>query len=101
MAKYKSSLNADTVSPLNVPPVRLGLQTKLNLLAIGLIVVTAAGISAYLVREQVTDEQTRLRTQGMTIVSMLLELTDSAVAAADTAALRDILDSLDADRYIS
>ena len=101
MAKYKSSLNADTVSPLNVPPVRLGLQTKLNLLAIGLIVATAIGICAFLVRQQVTDEQTRLRTQGMTIVSMLIELTDSAVAVADTTALRDILDSLDADRDIA
>ena len=61
MAKYKSSLNADTVSPLNVPPVRLGLQTKLNLLAIGLIVATAIGICAFLVRQQVTAEQTRLQ----------------------------------------
>jgi diguanylate cyclase (GGDEF)-like protein len=101
MAKYTSPLNADTVSPLNAPPVRLGLQTKLNLLAIGLIVATAVGISAFLVRQQVQGEQTRLRTQGMTIVSMLTELTESAVTAADKRALRQVLDSLDADRDIA
>ena len=53
MAKYTSPLNADTVSSLNAPPVRLGLQTKLNLLGIGLIVITAIGISAVLIRQQV------------------------------------------------
>jgi diguanylate cyclase (GGDEF)-like protein len=94
-------MNTDTVAPLNAPPAGLGLQTKFNLLAIGLIVVTTVLISAFLVQQQVRDEQSRLRTQGMTIVSMLLELTDTAVAARDTDALRDILDSLDADRDIA
>src|SRR5450759_32503 len=101
MAKYISPLNADTVSSLTAPPVRLGLQTKLNLLAIGLIVATAVLISAFLSWQQVRDEQTRLRTQGMTIVSMLTDLTESAVATADKRALRQILDSLDADRDIA
>jgi diguanylate cyclase (GGDEF)-like protein len=101
MAKYTSPLNADTVSPLNAPQVRLGLQTKLNLLAIGLIVATAVGISAFLFRQQVQDEQTRLQTQGMTIVSMLTELTEPAVTTADRRALRQILDTLDADRDIA
>ncbi|MDQ6916265.1 MAG: EAL domain-containing protein [Pseudomonadota bacterium] len=101
MVKYKSPLHADTISPLNSPPVRLGLQTKLNLLAIGLIVATAAGISAFLVSQQVQDEQARLRTQGMTIVSMLVELTESDVQTADKTDLRVILDSLDADRDIA
>ena len=101
MVKYKSPLNADTVSPLNAPPVRLGLQAKFNFLVIGLIVATAALISGFLIDQQRNDEQTRLRTQGMTIVSMLVELTDTAVAAADTAALREVLDSLDADRDIA
>ena len=53
MAKYTSPLNADTASSLTAPTVRLGLQTKLNLLAIGLIVAIAIGISAYLIRQQV------------------------------------------------
>jgi diguanylate cyclase (GGDEF)-like protein len=101
MAKYKSPLTADTVSPLNAPPVRLGLQTKLNLLAIGLIAATAVLISAFLVQQQVHDEQTRLGTQGMTIVSMLVELTESSVTTANKGALRQILDSLDADRDIA
>lgn len=101
MIKYKSPLSADTVSPLNSPPVLLGLQTKLNLLAIGLIIVTAFGIIAYLIWQQVQDEETRLRTQGMTIVSMLVGLTEYDVQATDKADLRQILDSLDADRDIA
>ena len=55
MAKYTSPLNADTVSSLTAPPARLGLQTKLTLLDIGLIVIvaTAVGISTFLIRQQV------------------------------------------------
>jgi len=101
MVKYTSPLHADTVSPLNAPAVRLGLQTKLNVLAIGLIVVTAALISWFLIQQQFLGEQARLRTQGMTIVSMLTELTESAVSTADKPALHQILDSLDADRDIA
>ncbi len=101
MLKYKSPLSAEVVSPQTAPPVRLGLRTKLNLFAIGLICATALIISIFLVRQQVTDEQTRLRAQGMTIVSMLLELADTAVATADTPALHEILDSLDQDRDIA
>ena len=101
MLKYKSPLSAEVESPQTAPPVRLGLRTKLNLFAIGLICATALIISVFLVRQQVTDEQTRLRTQGMTIVSMLLELTDTAVATADLSALHEVLDSLDQDRDIA
>ena len=55
MAKYTSPLNADTVSSLTAPPARLGLQTKLTLLDIGLIVIvaTAVSISTFLIRQQV------------------------------------------------
>jgi len=54
MAKF-SPLGADTVSPLNAPTVRLGLLTKLNLLAIGLIVATALGVATFLVDQQLRD----------------------------------------------
>ena len=101
MVKYASPLNADTFSPLNAPPVRLGLQAKLNLLAVGLIVATAVGISTFLIGQQFQEEQARLRTQGMTIVSMLTELMEPAVNTADTIALRQILDTVDADRDIA
>jgi diguanylate cyclase (GGDEF)-like protein len=101
MLKYKSPFSAETASPQAAPPVRLGLRTKLNVFAIGLICATALIISVFLVRQQVTDEETRLRAQGTTIVSMLLELTDTVVATADTSALHDIIDSLDSDRDIA
>ena len=68
-------------------PVRVGLLTKLNVLAIGLIVATAIGIVALLVGQQVRDEETRLRAQGLTIASMFAEQSVSAVEAGDDAAL--------------
>ena len=60
MAKSFSPLGGDTVSPLNAPPVHMGLLTKLNLLAIGLIVATALGIAAFLIGQQIRDEEGRL-----------------------------------------
>src|SRR4029077_2051414 len=76
MPRSRSPLTAETISPLNAPPVRLGLQTKLNLLAIGLIVVTALGVTAFLTSKQVQDEQARLRAQGLTTAAMLAEVAD-------------------------
>ncbi|MGH8799982.1 MAG: putative bifunctional diguanylate cyclase/phosphodiesterase [Casimicrobiaceae bacterium] len=84
------------------PPARgIGLLTKLNLLAIGLIVATAIAISALLVTQQVDAEQSRVRTQGMTIASMLAELSEYAVYTADAGALDQLLQSLDANRDIA
>ncbi|MGH8712578.1 MAG: putative bifunctional diguanylate cyclase/phosphodiesterase, partial [Casimicrobiaceae bacterium] len=84
------------------PPMKgIGLLTKLNLLAIGLIVATAIGVSALLVAQQVDNEQARLRTQGVTIASMLAELSAYAVYTADVSALDQLLQSLDADRDIA
>src|SRR5580704_15384924 len=101
MATRKSITPGETFSPMNAPPVRLGLLAKLNLLAIGLIVATAIGISGFLVSQQVRDEQQRLRTQGLTIASMLAELAEYSVYTSDTASLRQMLDSLAADRDIA
>ena len=41
---------------------RLGLRAKLNLLTIVLIVATAAGIAAYLVRQELHDARAKLET---------------------------------------
>ena len=45
--RHLSPLGSDTISPINLPPVRLGLFTKLQLLTVGLIFLTAATISGY------------------------------------------------------
>src|SRR5437867_3233174 len=99
--RYKSPLNPDTVSPLNAPAVRMGLLTKLNLLAVGLIVATALGITAFLVTQQIQDEQARLRTQGLTTASMLAELAEYAVYASNKDYLEQVLDTVAPDRDIA
>jgi diguanylate cyclase (GGDEF)-like protein len=81
--------------------MRVGLLTKLNVLAIGLIVATAIGIVALLVYQQIRDEQQRLRTQGMTIVSMLAERSESAIASGDDASFAHMARSLADDRDVA
>src|SRR5437879_10753268 len=67
MAKGSSPLGAETISPLNAPPLRMGLLTKLNLLVIGLIVATALGVAAFLINQQLRDEGRRVRTQVISV----------------------------------
>ncbi|OLC67207.1 MAG: hypothetical protein AUH79_04645 [Betaproteobacteria bacterium 13_1_40CM_4_64_4] len=101
MAKLFSPLGGDTVSPLNAPPVHMGLLTKLNLLAIGLIVATALGIAAFLIGQQIRDEESRLRTQGLAIAAMLAEVADEAINASDMSNVASVLDGLVSDRDIA
>jgi hypothetical protein len=81
--------------------IRMGLLTKLNLLAVGLIVATAIGVSVLLVAQQIEAEQARLKTQGQTIVNMLADLSEYAVYTADLSALERLLQSLEGDRDIA
>jgi len=101
MAKSYSPLGGDTISPLNAPPVRLGLQTKLNLLAIGLIVATALGVAAFLIGQQIHDETTRLRSQGLALAAMLAQVADEALSSADMSNVVAMLDGLSSDRDIA
>jgi diguanylate cyclase (GGDEF)-like protein len=101
MAKFFSPLGGDTISPLNAPPVRMGLLTKLNLLAIGLIVATALGVAAFLIGQQVHDEKARLRTQGLALAAMLAQVADEALSSADMSNVVSMLDGLASDRDIA
>jgi diguanylate cyclase (GGDEF)-like protein len=101
MAKLFSPLGADTVSPLNAPQVHMGLLTKFNLLAIGLIVATALGVAAFLIGQQIRDEESRLRTQGLAVASMLAEVADEAISSGDMSNVASVLDGLVSDRDIN
>src|SRR5258708_16783859 len=87
ITRAPSSLPPITVAPLKVQPVRIGLLTKLNTLAIGLIVATAIGILALLVAQQAQDEQARLKSNATTIVAMVAERSAAAVAEHATESL--------------
>jgi diguanylate cyclase (GGDEF)-like protein len=101
MAKRLTPLGADTASPLNAPPVRMGLLTKLNLLAVGLISVTALLVAAFLVYHQLRDEQGRLRTQGLAVAAMLAEVADEAITTDDMTNVAPVLEGLASDRDIA
>jgi len=101
MAKRLTPLGADTASPLNAPPVRMGLLVKLNLLAIALISVTALLVSGFLVIQQLRDEQGRLRTQGLAVAAMLAEVADEAITTKDMTNVAPVLDGLASDRDIA
>src|SRR5207248_1304381 len=100
MAKRFAPLGVDTVSPLNAPPVRMGLLAKLNLLAIGLIIATALGVAVFLVNQQLRDEQGRLRIQGLAVAAMLAEVADEAIVSKDMTNVAPVLDGLASDRDI-
>ncbi len=101
MAKLFSPLGGDTISPLSAPPVRMGLLTKLNLLAIGLIVATALGVAAFLIGQQIRDESNRLRTQGLALAAMLAEVADEAISSSDMSNVVSVLDGLASDRDVA
>ena len=101
MAKRFTPLSADTFSPLAGPPVRIGLLAKLNLLAIGLIIATALGVSAFLVNQQLRDEQSRLKMQGLAVAAMLAGVADEAIASKDMTSVVPVLDGLGSDRDIA
>ncbi len=96
MVKLRSAtrLGADTLSSLNAPGIRLGLLTKLNLLAVGFIVATALGVTAFLISQQIRDEQVRLKAQGVAISTMLAELVDDPVSVSDMSSLEPVLTRL-------
>jgi diguanylate cyclase (GGDEF)-like protein len=87
-------LASDTTSPLNLPPVRLGLLVKLNLLTIGIIFLTAISITGYYSWQQWRDEEAELRNQGVPVLMMLAELVAPAVARNDGANVDALLERL-------
>jgi hypothetical protein len=92
MPRSRPPLTVETSSPLNAPPVRLGLQTKLNLLAIGLIVRTAVVVSnAPNVQQRTNGAGSGA---GSLTAAMLAEVADDAITSADVSSVVPVLDQL-------
>jgi len=94
LRRHFAPLAADTISPLNLPPVRMGLLTKLNLLTVGLIFVTALATTGLYVWKEWRVVEAELQAQGTTLVAMLAEATEHGLVTDDRANLTAILDSL-------
>ena len=71
LRRHLSPLAGDTVTMLDLPPVRMGLLTKLNLLTIGLIFLTAVAMSVFHFAQQWRDEEQQLREQGTSMLGVM------------------------------
>jgi len=94
LRRHFAPLATDSISPLNLPPVQMGLLTKLNLLTVGLIFLTAIATTGLYVWKEWRGSEAELRAQGSTLVNMLAEATERGLATDDRANLLAIVNSL-------
>ncbi|MBK9702309.1 MAG: EAL domain-containing protein [Betaproteobacteria bacterium] len=84
----------DATMPANLPPVRMGLLAKLNLLTVGLVLFTVVATTGFYLWQQLRDEESGLRAQGRTVATMLAELSERGLQADDRSAINAVLDTL-------
>jgi len=101
LRRYFSPLSSDSAAPLNLPPVRVGLLTKLNLLTVGLIVLAALATSGFYFARLWYYEDDDLRARGAAIVTMLAAISERGVYPANDTHTERILDSLAADAEVA
>jgi diguanylate cyclase (GGDEF)-like protein len=94
LRRHLAPLATDTISPLNLPPVRMGLLTKLNLLTVGLIFLTAIATTGLYVWKEWRTNDGDLRAQGSTLIGMLADISEHGLATSDRRYLDAVLDSL-------
>jgi len=94
LGKSLTPLATDTTSPLNLPPLKLGLLTKLNLLTVGLIFLTAIATTGFYLWQQWRDEGTELRARGSTVLAVLTEVSGRSLEEGERTQLEAVLDSL-------
>jgi diguanylate cyclase (GGDEF)-like protein len=101
LRRHLSPMASDTISMLQLPPVRMGLLTKLNLLTIGLIFLTAVTVSAFHFAQQWRDEEQQLRDQGSAMLAIMAELAEYGLYTSDKAYLEQMLESMTGDANIA
>jgi diguanylate cyclase (GGDEF)-like protein len=101
MRKHLSPLAADTASMLDLPPVRMGLLTKLNLLTIGLIFLTAVAITVFYANQRWRDDEQQLKSRGAALAAVMSELAEYSLYTSDKVALEQILDGISADPEVA
>ncbi|MEO8485435.1 MAG: EAL domain-containing protein [Betaproteobacteria bacterium] len=94
MRRRASAIGVDMVSPAALPPVRLGLVTKLQILTVSLVFLTALSITAYTFWREWTGGEDELRAQARTLSMMLAEVVDEPLQAGDRAAIEQVVDAL-------
>ena len=92
LRRHLSPLSSDTISPINLPPVRMGLFTKLQVLTVALIFLTAATMSGFYLWQQAHDETSQMRVQSGGIAQLIADLAEYDVYTHNTAGLAGLLD---------
>jgi len=101
LRKHLSPLGGDTASMLDLPPVKMGLLTKLNLLTIGLIFLTAVATTLFYAQQRWRADEQQLRRQGAALVGVMTELAEYALYTSDRASLEQLLDGIGADPAVA
>ncbi|MBS0321622.1 MAG: EAL domain-containing protein [Proteobacteria bacterium] len=101
LRRHLSPLASDTISPLNLPPVRLGLFTKLQILTVSLILFTAASMSAAYLWQQSRDEAAQMRTQAAGLAQMIADLSALDVYTRNRVELTELLERVAAQSGIA
>ncbi|HVE49801.1 MAG TPA: EAL domain-containing protein [Casimicrobiaceae bacterium] len=101
LRKHLLPLQSESMTPIDLPAVRTGLLTKLNVLTVGLIALTAFLISAYYFWQQLASEERELRQRGRAIASVLTQLTEFGLYTSDRASVEDVLEGLANDRDVA
>jgi len=94
MRRHATAMGADTVSTSTLPPVRLGLVTKLQILTVSLVFLTALAITGYTFWREWSAGEEELSAQARTLSSMLAEVVDEPLQVGDRASLVQVVDSL-------
>jgi diguanylate cyclase (GGDEF)-like protein len=94
LRRHLSPLAGDSVSTLDLPPVRMGLLTKLNVLTVGLIFLTAVALSAMHFVQQWREDKQELRSQGNTMLGVIAQLAEHGIDTSDRPFLEQMLDSV-------
>ncbi len=101
LRKHLSPLGADTASMLDLPPVKMGLLAKLNLLTISLIFLTAVTITVFYAAQRWRDDEAQLRARGAALATVMTELAEYSLYTSDKASLEQLLDGIGADPEVS
>ncbi len=101
LRRHLSPLAGDTASMLDLPPVKVGLLAKLNLLTIGLIFLTAVTITAFYAHQRWRDDEQELRARGGALATMMTELAEYALYTLDQASLEQLMVGAGADPEVA
>ena len=95
--RHLHPLQSESMSPIDLPPMRSGLLAKLNLLTVGLTALTALVLSGYYLWQQWEGESRELKQRAQTVLAVLADLTEFGVYTSDRASVEQALAGLASD----